>query len=250
MKQYYLLSAFFIFHFCAAAQVTVNVIVDATSPGYKIKQDFLGLSMEQKVLTTGLGCCGVNGTPFSFFEGKPGVGNGRLVNLFRNLSSSSILRMGGGTVDKMRWVDSARSASDDSLNLIYHDDAAKLFTFLRQVGWKGIYSINLGSSYTNGIGHPANAASEASYVYNNFSDVLNSISIGNEPEGFVNQGFRPSGYTPEAYMPEYLSYYDAIKAANSNIPISGGDLTQEPTGQDWENQIWPASTINLAIPAP
>lgn len=236
MKYYYILLAFFlIFHFQLKAQITVNVTVDATKPGFKIKEDFLGLSMEQKTINTGLGCCGVNGQVLSFFDGKPGVGNGRLINLFHNLSAHSILRMGGGTVDKMRWIDSARSASDDSLNVFYQTDVAKLFSFLRQVGWTAIYSINLGTSYVNGVGNPTNAASEAAYVYNNYSDVLHSISIGNEPYGFVSQGFR-SSYTPTNYMQEYLPYYDAIKAANPAIPISGGDLSQEPANKDWITQ--------------
>lgn len=193
-----------------AQTIDVNVSVDASKPGIKIKEDFVGFSMEQYSLSTGK--WGVLG---SFWTGGTN-GNARLKNLLTNISPHSVIRLGGFTADdRMVWQNTTRGTSTN-VRATYTSDTDKFFTFLKEIGWKGIYTIKFPDN------SPSNAASEASYIYNNHRDQLLSISMGNEPYSYY-KSFKQPSYTPENYMADYLPMYDAIKSANPAIPISGCD---------------------------
>ncbi|SFC90247.1 hypothetical protein [Spirosoma endophyticum] len=194
-----------------AQALPVSLSINASAPGNRVGEDFVGFSMEQYTLSTGK--WGVLG---SFWTGGTN-GNARLKNLLGNISPHSIIRLGGFTADdRMVWQNSLRGSSTN-VRATYQDDVDKFFTFLSEVGWKGIYTIGLPNNT------PANAVSEATYIMNKYSNQLHSISLGNEPYLYTNI-FRPSTYNPETYMQtDYLPMYDAIKAANPAIPISGGD---------------------------
>lgn len=194
-----------------AQTVPVSLTVNTSAPGYRINEDFVGFSAEQYTLSTGYW-----GRLGSFWTGGTN-GNTRLKNLLANISDQSIIRLGGFTADdRMVWQNTARGSST-TVRATYSDDVDKFFTFLSEIGWKGIYTINLPNNT------PANAVSEATYVMNKYSAQLHSISLGNEPYLYTNV-FRDASYNPETYMQQdYLPMYDAIKAANPAIPVSGGD---------------------------
>ena len=195
----------------AAQTIPVSLSVDATIPGYRVNEDFVGFSMEQYTLSTGYW-----GKPGSFWNGGTN-GNARLKNLLANISNHSVIRLGGFTADdRMVWQNTTRGSSTN-VRATYSDDTDKFFTFLSQIGWKGVYTINLP------INTPANAVSEATYIYSHYASQLHSFSLGNEPYLYAGV-FRTTAYTPDSCMIEdYLPMYDAIKAANSAIPISGLD---------------------------
>lgn len=194
-----------------AQPVAVNINVDAATVGNRINEDFVGFSAEQYTLSTGK--WGVLG---SFWTGGSN-GNTRLKNLFANISNHSVVRLGGFTADdRMVWQNAVRGSSIN-VRATYSDDTDKFFAFLSQIGWKGVYTINLPNNT------PANAVSEATYIYNRYPAQLHSISLGNEPYLYAGV-FRSTGYTPDSCLTkDYLPMYDAIKAANSAIPISGLD---------------------------
>ena len=194
-----------------AQSANVAVTVDIHSPGYRVNEDFVGFSMEQYTLSTGR--WGVLG---SFWTGGTN-GNGRLKNLLANISDHSVIRLGGFTADdRMIWQNAPRNGSTN-VRATYSDDVDKFFTFLGQIGWKGIYTINLPNNT------PANAVSEATYLMNRYNTNLHSLSLGNEPYLYAGI-FRSTAYNPDSCMlKDYLPMYDAIKAANPAIPISGLD---------------------------
>lgn len=194
-----------------AQTVPVSLSIDAATAGFRVNEDFVGFSAEQYTLSTGK--WGILG---SFWKGGTN-GNGRLKNLLANISAHSVLRLGGFTADdRMVWQNTVRGSSTN-VRATYSDDADTFFTFLSEIGWKGIYTINLP------INTPANAVSEATYIMNKYRPLLHSFSLGNEPYLYANV-FRSAAYTPDSCMIEdYLPMYDAIKAANPSIPISGLD---------------------------
>ncbi|GAB3882225.1 hypothetical protein [Spirosoma agri] len=207
----YVTVCLFVSQTAVAQSVNVAVTVDATTTGYRVNEDFVGFSMEQYTLSTGYW-----GRLGSFWTGGTN-GNARLKNLLANISNHSVIRLGGFTADdRMVWQNAPRGTSTN-VRATYSDDTDKFFTFLAEIGWKGIYTINLP------INTPANAVSEATYIMNKYSAQLHSLSLGNEPYLYAGV-FRSTGYTPDSCMiKDYLPMYDAIKAANPAIPISGLD---------------------------
>lgn len=194
-----------------AQNIPVSLSLDAATAGYRINEDFVGFSMEQYTLSTGYW-----GRLGSFWTGGTN-GNTRLKNLLANISDHSVIRLGGFTADdRMVWQNTVRGSSTN-VRATYSDDTDKFFAFLSQIGWKGIYTINLP------INTPANAVSEATYIMSKYSTQLQSISLGNEPYLYAGV-FRSTGYTPDSCLiKDFLPMYDAIKAANPAIPISGLD---------------------------
>ncbi len=208
-----------------AQTVPVSLSIDAATTGYRVNEDFVGFSMEQYTLSTGYW-----GKLGSFWKGGTN-GNSRLKNLLTNISDHSIIRLGGFTADdRMVWQNTTRGTSTN-VRATYSDDTDKFFTFLSEVGWKGIYTINLP------INTPANAVSEATYIMNKYSAQLHSVSLGNESYLYAGV-FRTTAYTPDSCLTkDYLPMYDAIKAANPAIPISGLDNgAQKYYGA--QNQTW------------
>ncbi|MFD2936698.1 hypothetical protein [Spirosoma flavum] len=230
MKFKWLVSGFWmaVFLSCldvSAQTIAVSLSVDAATAGYRVNEDFVGFSMEQYTLSTGywskLG---------SFWKGGTN-GNARFKNLLANISNHSVIRLGGFTADdRMVWQNTTRGSSTN-VRATYSDDTDKFFTFLSEIGWKGIYTINLP------INTPANAVSEATYIMNKYSAQLHSLSLGNESYLYAGV-FRTTAYTPDSCMiKDYLPMYDAIKAANPAIPISGLDNgAQKYYGA--QNQTW------------
>jgi hypothetical protein len=139
--------------------------------------DFTGLSYESAQL----------GHPDFFSES-----NARLIALFRCLSPSGVLRIGGNTVEYTRW---SANDGDITTNLTPHaigpdaGTAAKTASILTPAairnlkeflslagGWRVIYGLNLWH------GTPEDAAAEAAYVSQTLGSRLIYFRIGNEPD--------------------------------------------------------------------
>ncbi|QKZ14233.1 hypothetical protein [Spirosoma sp. KUDC1026] len=213
-----------------AQPVSVDVQVDATTTGYRINNDFVGFSFEGKTMTTE---GGAGSTVASFWEASP-TALTRFRNILTNLSPSSVIRIGANSGDQLAWTPGNRGTNTD-VSRLYNSDIDKLFTFLGSVNWKCLYMINFAKDSTNYAGNAVvESASEASYVYSTYSARLKSISIGNEPMAYVVNKYR-NPYTPSLYVANYLPVYDAIKAVNSAVPISGGDIGRRSEYNTWNS---------------
>ncbi len=227
-----------------AQVVNVNLSVDATTPGHRINEDFVGFSMEKKTMTTDVGG---GSTVGSFWVASP-TALTRLRNLLTNISPSSIIRVGGDATDRLAWIPSARGTNTSTTNL-YNSDIDKFFGFLSTVGWKSIYAVNLAKDSANYAGNAiAENAAEANYVYSTYGSMLKSISIGNEPMAFVVMKYR-NPYNPSLYIANYLPHYDAIKSVNPAIPISGGDIGRRTEYNTW-NMAYLEKMNNLPSTSP
>ena len=184
-----LIAAWVVLAAAAQAQPAVTITVQPSSPGIVIPSNFIGLSFETGSLTSATGFPASNPV-FQRMVAQIGPG---------------LLRFGGNSVDKLTgWMRGQRTSSTPT-SILMSSDVDPLFPFARTVGWQLLYSLNLGN------GNPASDADEAAYVYQNGSDVLLGLEIGNEPDLYHSNGLRPSTYTVNNYVTEWQTYADAVQ---------------------------------------
>ena len=148
--------------------------------------------------------------------------NASMVKLLKE-ADQPVLRFGGNAVDRRFFWTSTGEAVPSS----YKGDKAHP---VRAVGPDDLARVNqllvAGSatiSLTVDLGHhnPARAADMVKHASAIFGDRLLSITIGNEPNGFVFNDVKTSGYSLEQYIKELKDYANAIYAVAPNVPISG-----------------------------
>jgi uncharacterized protein (TIGR03437 family) len=203
----FLLSVFIRVHlwplipFAAAcwAQTAVTIAAHPESPGIAIARDFIGLSFETGSIASATGFPAENPV-LQRMVAQVGPG---------------LLRFGGNSVDTLTgWMRGQRTPSTPS-SVITSSDADRVFAFARTVGWRVLFSLNLGH------GDPATDADEADYVYGSASDVLSGFEIGNEPDLYHSNGLRPTTYTVNDYMAEWQTYADAIQTKVPAAVLTG-----------------------------
>lgn len=158
MKKLFALALAIAGTFAAHSQESVNVSVSVktSSPGYLIPDDFIGFSFETRRVD--YNSDGVSGY---FFDST----NTQVITLFRQLGVKS-LRVGGGSVD----------SPDTPIPTTKDIDA--LFRFAKAADVKVIYSLRLKD------GDPAQNASIAKYIRDNYQPWLDCFTIGNEPKEY------------------------------------------------------------------
>lgn len=184
--------------------LTVNV---STNPvGTSLKKGLTGISLEATDL------------------GDPDLtdANPTIVRLLQEIDQP-VLRFGGNAVDRrFFWT-----STGEAVPAGYRGDRAHP---VRAVGPEDLSRINrllvagdATISLTVDLGHydPARAADMARHASQIFGARLLSITIGNEPNGFVFNGVRAGGYSLERYLQELKDYAGAIYAVAPHVPISG-----------------------------
>ena len=180
-----------------------------------VSQDLVGTS-----LTKGLVGISLEATDL----GDPDLAdtNPTIVKLLQEIDQP-VLRFGGNAVDRRFLWTSTGEAVPSS----YKGDKAHP---VRAVGPEDLARINkllvAGNatiSLTVDLGHydPARAADMVKHASQIFGERLLSITIGNEPNGYVFNDVKTSGYSLEQYLRELKEYANAIYAVAPNVPISG-----------------------------
>jgi len=201
-----------------AAVGDVVLTIGDGMPGPTIPHDFTGLSYEAAQLANP-----------AFFS----AGNHALVGLFRGLSSSGNLRIGGGSSEFTAYSDIDPIGPPPFE--IFGPDTSKtvkrgtiitalalrnLREFLDAVGWSCLYGLNLGQ------GTKENATAEAAAVFRILGPRLMAFQIGNEPDSFRNR-YRPASYGPEDYLKEWNTYRDALLAVTPEAKFAGPDISNK-----------------------
>ena len=212
------------------ASLTIGAEKLATVPA-----DFIGISIESPQL--------YNPHYFS-------AANASLVDAYRKLSPSGILRSGGHLSDVSLWrgphgdfatprqdagiakgksywewklTDS--SVRDTKDGAITPESIRNLKGFLDATGWRLIYGLNFG------CGSPERAADEASFVSSTMGDKLLAFQIGNEDDQFGgNPVFRQRGYNFDGYFADYGRFVQAIRKAVPDANFGGPDVA---TNMNW-----------------
>ena len=178
-----------------SSDVTVNVTVSPSIKGDSIPVNFNGLSWD------------MNFIPTSYLSVP------KLVNLIRNLGTG-IMRIGAASADHMIWSNSNRGTYTGT-DTLFKTDVDQYFNFANQIGWKTLFGLNLGT------GTVAQATDEAKYISQNYSFLLHSYEIGNEPNLYY-QGLRPPSWQPYTnYVSAFDSFYNSIDTVVTNLKVSG-----------------------------
>ena len=150
-----------------AAQAPIQLTIDATTRGYAIPADFVGLGFETRSVVPDE--YGVRGNFFS-------PDNTQLITLFRNIGIREI-RVGGGT-------DDGSGREEHCVTPIPTlKDIDNLFEFARAADIKVIYSVRLENLAA--CPNPRLAEDDAKivqYIWSKYRANLDSFSIGNEPD--------------------------------------------------------------------
>ena len=171
----------------AAPQV---ITIAQTTTGTSLTADSPGLSFEASDLAL------------------PGFTSGNLAAYLRTLGSS-VMRIGGNTVDETFWTSSNETPPSWSIATITPADLSALGSLARAGGWKVILGVNLEHD------DPARAADEATYAAADLGSSLQAIEIGNEPNFYATSSAQ--------YLTEFQAYVSAIEQAVPGVPIEASD---------------------------
>ena len=186
--------------------------------GATMPADFLGLSYEAAQLANP-----------AFFA----PANRTLVALFRELSPSGNLRIGGGSSAYATYTpvapagpppfetfgpDTSKTAKHQT---VISDEALhNLRGFLDATGWRCLYGLDLAR------GSKENAAAEAAAAQRILGDRLVAVQIGNEPDSYRTH-YRPATWGPADFVREWNVFHDAIVAAAPGIRFAGPDISNK-----------------------
>jgi hypothetical protein len=145
----------------------------------------------------------------------PSFGSGNLNQYFKTLGTS-VLRVGGNTVDETFWTSTGETPPSWSQATITPADLTKLANLAKASGWQVILGVNL-KQYD-----PARAADEAAHAQQALGSSLQAIEIGNEPDFYYS--------ATSTYYTAFEAYAKAIKAAAPGVAIEGTDTSQAPGG--------------------
>lgn len=209
-------------HASSAARLTLPA-----APGPLMAPDFVGLSYETGQLYNA-----------NFFSPS----NHPLVEAFRTLSSSGILRLGGhlsnitdwegagrdephqlrgirhGIEDYWEWPLVDPTIQRNKRGLLTRQALRNLRAFLDATNWRLLYSLNFAS------GSPARAADEAQAVASILGPRLVAFIVGNEVDGFNEDPvFRPATYGPPEFLDEYQLWVSTIRQKLPAARFAGPD---------------------------
>ena len=191
-----------------------------------VPEDFIGLSYELAQLSEP-----------EFFSAQ----HKDLVALFRRLSPSGVLRLGGNT-SEFCWFQATPETSAPRLHVPSGDlnqnwMPHRLFAiqpravnalggFLEATGWTAIYGLNFGNST------PERAATEAAYVKQKLGSRLNYFQIGNEPDLYqkASNGTRSPGWGFDDYVREWMAFANAVSVRVPDARFGGPDTA---ASSDW-----------------
>jgi hypothetical protein len=186
-------SAAMLLAFRVPAQVNVSVTFDPAQAGAEIPADFCGLSFEmQRVLAD------TNG--WHFFSAE----NTNLIATFKTLGVKN-LRVGGNTADR------------PTLPVPAMADVDSLFAFAKAADVQVIFTLRLNH------GDLADAAAMAKYISEKYSNNLDALAIGNEPNVFS------TNY--ETYLAEWKKFAAVISANVPGVKFCGPGVS--PGHEKW-----------------
>lgn len=128
------------------------------------------------------------------------------------LLGPQVLRVGGTHVDHTAWAPSGGAVGQAAVSRADLDIFAG---YLRSLGWKVIYGLNLATATA------AEAADEGRYAAEVLGDTLLAFELGNEPDLYVVHGDRPAGYGYTDFLREWRQHADALRDAVPHAPLCG-----------------------------
>jgi hypothetical protein len=200
-----------------AATTPPVITISPTTTGTSLTEASAGLSFEASDLAL------------------PGFTGGDLASYLDTISPSSVMRIGGNTVDETFWTSTGETAPSWAIATITPADLTALAGLAQASGWKVILGVNF-EQYD-----PARAANEAQYAQAALGSSLQAIEIGNEPDLYSKYESDPS-----QYLTDFAAYVSAIEQAAPGVPIEGTDEAGAPDSSFQQAFI----SAQEALPAP
>lgn len=214
------------------SKVRVSLSLPAEATGPHMPVDFLGLSYEVQQLADP-----------SFFSGQ----NGGLIEQFKALSSTGVLRLGGNTSEFAYWKPRPDSPEPEHPQVrevvgepkpryyaVTGEAIKNLAEFLQSTGWTCIYGIGMGTNT------PPRAAEEAAFAADTLGSRLQYFQIGNEADLFGRHLRDPKTWSAKTYLDEWLTLARAIAA---RVPSAKFGMPDVASNVSWLTQIadlWPS----------
>lgn len=186
---------------------TATLVLDTKHPGYMFEHGALGLSVDANELQTG----------------HLSARDHKLVRLMRMLGSS-VLRIGGTSVDVSWWTSRGEPAPAWATNTVTPASLRVLRGLIRATGWRVLLGVDLGHP------DPVRAANEADAAQQILGPSLLGIEIGNEANDYGlangNVMLRSSTYNVTDYLQEAQTYSNTIRSSAPGIAIFGPSFSQ------------------------
>ncbi len=194
----------------------------AGSPLEKVEPLKVGVSNDLVGTSLNKGAMGISLEATDLADPDLSSDNASMVKLLKEMDQP-VLRFGGNAVDRrFFWTSTGEAIPADykgdkthPVKAVGPADLTRLKTLL-EAG-------NANVTLTVDLGHynPARAADMVKNASQILGNRLLSITVGNEPNGFVFNDVKTDGYSLEQYIRELKDYATAIYAVAPNVPISG-----------------------------
>ncbi len=220
-----------------APALEVELKIDSATRLARVPEDYMGLSYESGQLAYP-----------DFFSPK----NTGLIQMFRTLSPSGVLRLGGNLSEFTLWSDTDPATAPDPDGLVGPDPGHReprtftitprsirnLHGFLDATGWRCIYGLNLGG------GTLEQALAEGGYVARILGRQLIAVQFGNEPDLFKHrdQGNKP--WTFDEYLAKWKTFRAAFHEKLPQVAVAGPDTAWN---QDWVKQFLEAVPKEIVL---
>jgi len=205
----------------------VPLTIDPTTHLASVPADFMGLSYESGQLAYP-----------DFFSAQ----NTALIEIFRRLSPSGVLRLGGNLSEFTVWSETEPITPPEAGGLVGPDPGHRqprtftitprsirnLQAFLKATGWRCIYGLNLGG------GTVEQALAEGSFVAKTLGPQLINVQFGNEPDLFKHhdQGDKP--WTCDEFITKWKTFRAAFREKLPNVAVAGPDTAST---HEWVQQF-------------
>jgi hypothetical protein len=219
------------------AAIEVELKIDSATSLARVPEDYMGLSYESGQLAYP-----------DFFSPQ----NTALIQMFRTLSPSGVLRLGGNLSEFTLWSDTEPATPPDPGGLVGPDPGhrePRTFTitphsirnlqgFLSATGWRCIYGLNLGG------GTLEQALAEGGYVAKTLGRQLIAVQFGNEPDLFKHrdQGNKP--WTFDEYLAKWKIFRAAFHEKLPEVAVAGPDTA---SNQKWVKQFLEAVPKEIVL---
>ncbi len=205
----------------------VSLAVDLSTSLAKVPADFMGLSYESGQLAYP-----------DFFAPQ----NTALIEMFRTLSPTGVLRLGGNLSEFTVWSDKEPAIPPDVDGLVGPDPGhrePRTFTitprsirnlqgFLDATGWRCIYGLNLGG------GSLEQALAEGSFVARTLGNQLICVQFGNEPDLFKHRDKENKPWTYDEFLTRWRTLEAAFHEKLPQVAVAGPDTA---FNQRWVKQF-------------
>ncbi len=164
--------------------------------------------------------------------------NTAYIQYTKTLGERGVIRIGGNVSDFTHWSPNGQPSALPKATVLNEHCIRELGEFLRSLGWRLIWGLNLGNGTT------AEAVAEAQSVASAAGDLLLAFEIGNEPDLFAHSEHRSPGWDYAEWYRQYVQFRSAIESKLPNAPFAGPDVAN---ATEWVSRFAAAEQTRIKL---